>query len=405
MRNPACCFCILFLLVAVQFAVVESFVQQQQRAATEMKQQRHDDSTRLLMSSSDQLLPSSAFDTIKAGKIAVVPNFLPPLEVADLRKDAMGLHEEGRFSTDALASYGTSGNFDPTKDRAVLKLAQWKNTALGNYETRKSFAARMADVRSQLSENLGRPKLTQGDATTKYGEGSTEISYTRFGPGAFLKRHVDEHHEELKGKDGWTKPTRRSVSWLIYLNEDWDSGKYGGELKCYERITPTASAVGAKPNGDLQIGWLRASAMDPVERPVFLDSRRHASHDGNCAMYIDDPQTGGMQYVTKDFSASPILFMAGGEAMTKKLLMDRPDIASRFHFIEPPKSKIGDLLAAANSEADDEAVIEVEPNGGTLVLFDSVSLPHEVLATRQRERWATSGWFHEDQQPEHAIHD
>ena len=28
------------------------------------------------------------------------------------------------FSTDALASYGTSGNFDPTKDRAVLKLNQ-----------------------------------------------------------------------------------------------------------------------------------------------------------------------------------------------------------------------------------------------------------------------------------------
>lgn len=400
MRDSVFSYHVFFALVTLHLAVVESFLH---HSVTTLNEQRAS-STRLdLHLSGDQLLPSSAYDTIQAGKIAVIPNFLPASEVAALRKDAMRLHADRSFSTDALASYGTSGSFDPTKDRAVLKLAQWKNPQLGNYETRQRFAARMADVRSRLSTALGRPKLNEGVATTKYGEGSTEISYTRFGPGAFLKRHVDEHHEELKGKDGWSKPTRRSISWLIYLNEDWDSGKYGGELKCYERVTPTSNEVGARPNGDLQIGWLRASAMDPVERPVFMDSRRHSSTDGNCAMYIDNPNgNGGIQYVTKDFAASPILYMAGGEQMTKKLLMDRPDLASRFHFIEPPKSKIGDLLAS-QSLADDESVTEVEPNGGTLVLFDSVSLPHEVLATRQRERWATSGWFHEDQQPEHAV--
>jgi len=397
MRDSIFSYRVLFLVVAAQLVTVEGFVHYHVAPRT-----KDDGASTTRLAASDQLLPSSAYDTIRTGKIAVVPNFLPASEVTDLRKDAMGLHADGRFSTDALASYGSSGSFDPTKDRAVLKLAQWKNQELGNYDTRKRFAARMADVRSQLSRALGRPNLNQGVATTKYGEGSTEISYTRFGPGAFLKRHVDEHHEELKGKDGWSKPTRRSVSWLIYLNEDWDSGKYGGELKCYERVTPTSNEVGARPNGDLQIGWLRATAMDPIERPVFMDSRRHSSKDGNCAMYIDNPNGGGIQYVTKDFSASPILYMAGGEAMTKKLLIDRPDLASRFHFIEPPKSKIGDLLAGASSVSEDEVVTEVEPNGGTLVLFDSVSLPHEVLATRQRERWATSGWFHEDQQPEHA---
>lgn len=34
----------------------------------------------------------------------------------------MGLHADGRFTTDALASYATTGNFDPTKDRAVDKV-------------------------------------------------------------------------------------------------------------------------------------------------------------------------------------------------------------------------------------------------------------------------------------------
>ena len=35
---------------------------------------------------------------------------------------------------------------------------------------------------------------------------------------------------------------------------------------------------------------------------------------------------------------------------------------------------------------------EVAPSGGTLVLFDSQMVEHEVLATN-RERWALVGWF------------
>ena len=36
---------------------------------------------------------------------------------------------------------------------------------------------------------------------------------------------------------------------------------------------------------------------------------------------------------------------------------------------------------------------EVVPKGGTLVLFDSKTVEHEVLATN-RERLAVVGWFH-----------
>eukprot|EP00542_Grammatophora_oceanica_P017237 CAMPEP_0194047920 /NCGR_PEP_ID=MMETSP0009_2-20130614/26211_1 /TAXON_ID=210454 /ORGANISM="Grammatophora oceanica, Strain CCMP 410" /LENGTH=67 /DNA_ID=CAMNT_0038693677 /DNA_START=20 /DNA_END=219 /DNA_ORIENTATION=- len=49
--------------------------------------------------------------------------------------------------------------------------------------------------------------------------------------------------------------------------------------------------------------------------------------------------------------------------------------------------------------AGDEMLQDIDSVGGTLVLFDSVTLPHEVLATKRRDRWASSGWFHEDQQP------
>ncbi|EJK48814.1 hypothetical protein THAOC_32357 [Thalassiosira oceanica] len=39
---------------------------------------------------------------------------------------------------------------------------------------------------------------------------------------------------------------------------------------------------------------------------------------------------------------------------------------------------------------------DIVPKGGTLVLFDSASVEHEVLPTH-RERWAVVGWFLEDE--------
>jgi len=350
------------------------------------------------------LLSPSVYETVESGKIAVVPDFLPQSEIVPLRSDAQNLWDDKRFSTDALASYGSRGKFDPAKDRAVLRLPQWKNEDLGTFETRRKFGDLMAGIRNELAYKLDRPNLDKGAATSLYGRGSTEISYTRFGPGAFLKRHVDEHHEELKGTDGWAKPTRRSISWLIYLNErDWDGSVHGGQLRCFERNKCARGRLGATAGGDLQVGWLRATALDPYERPVFLDGKKH--NHGNCAMYLLD-EGSGRTYITKDFETNPIMYMAGGEELVKKLLITgRPDIARRFYLIEHTKSAI-DLLAGnknyAGSGEDaqlDEELEDVNPCGGTLVLFNSVTLPHEVLATKTRERWACSGWFHEDQQP------
>lgn len=353
----------------------------------------------------DPLLPKHVYSTIADGKIAVVPNFIPESEVTLLRQDAQNLWTEGKFATDALAGYGSTGKFDPAKDRAVLRLPQWKNSLLGNHSNRQRLESLMGSVRTELAYNLNRPHLDQGLATSMFGNGSTEISYTRFGPGAFLKRHVDEHHEELKGVDGWSKPTRRSISWLIYLNDfKWDGRTDGGQLRCFERKYRPVGRIGSSSDGDLQIGWLKASSMDPKETPVFLDSRID-SH-GDCAMYVLHGDT--RTYISKTFNAHPIMYLAGAEILMKKLLfLNRKDLADRFQMIEPPKSKISDILRGGKSDytgwgeqaSIDEELAEVEPRGGTLVLFDSVSLPHEVLATKSKERWACSGWWHEDQQP------
>ncbi|KAL7531946.1 hypothetical protein ACHAXR_004321 [Thalassiosira sp. AJA248-18] len=349
------------------------------------------------------VLPDSAINTIDRGGIAIVPNFLSPSEVSRLRNDATNLYHDGYFTVDALAGYGAKAgakdkaNFETSKDRAVLPAyipSQKKNgpfvsPTLGDVDGRKQLTSTIAALRTDLAKSLLRPGLDTPD-----GGDNHEISFTRFGPGAKLARHVDEHHEEVKGRAGWSRPTRRSISWLIYLNEEgWDANTDGGQLRTYARKVPSAFSVGSR-DGDLQIGWLTPTPNDPKERPVFLDGRR-GGISGKCALYIDSDDGGRKVYLTKEFDSDPYLHLTT-DYFVQNLLIKNHDLGSRFHYLEQPKSKLTEYLGADAGER----VKDVAPLGGTLVAFDSVALPHEVLPTMTRERWAASGWFHETQQPE-----
>ena len=328
---------------------------------------------------------------------------MSPSEVSRLRSDASTLYNDGYFTVDALAGYGKSAgakdkaSFDATKDRAVLpayipsqkKAGPFLSSTLGDVDARKKLTTKITALRSDLAKGLDRPGIDVLD----YGNDNHEISYTRFGQGALLARHIDEHHEECKGIVGWSRPTRRSLSWLVYLNEDWDANNDGGCLRTFERKTESAFSVGSR-HGDLQIGWLKSTPYDPIERPVFLDGRR-GNISGKCALYIDSNDGQRKVYLTKEFNSDPYLFLTS-DFFVQNLLIQDHDLGKRFHYLEQPKSALTSYLG----QDPGERIKDVAPAGGTLVVFDSVALPHEVLPTLSRERWAASGWFHEKQQPE-----
>ena len=362
-------------------------------------------------------LPESVLQTVEQGGIAVVNDFLSQSQVSRLRRDAQILHKDGHFIADSLAGYGKKASerdkaqFDPSKDRSVLpayipsrqRNGPFVERNLGDAQARVEFTKTIGNLRRELAIGLDRPGMDTPD-----GPNNHEISYTRFGPGAYLKRHNDEHHEELKGVNGWSKSTRRSLSWLVYLNDpDWNAETDGGSLRTYQRKAKSSAAVGAR-QGDLQIGWLTPTRSDPFERPVFLDGRREGT-SGNCALYVDDfrrDDTNSRErlYLTKNFMADPYLFLST-DWVVQHVLIHNPELGNRFHYLEPPKSLLTEYWDKYNAEQrgiitrnDGEYVLDVAPTGGTLVMFDSVALPHEVMATFERERWATSGWFHEAQQ-------
>ena len=334
-------------------------------------------------------------------------NSLPSPEVALLRADAEALHAGGAFKADALASYSAGkgdAKFDPAHDRMVMpsffpstgKDGPFVDYArVGDGVARRRFATRIGSLRNELATKLeGRPTLA-ADAPRTH-----EMSYTRYGPGAFLPRHTDEHHAELKkahpvaSGDEHLKvaaapssgapaavPSRRSVTWLVYLNDDWNVGSDGGELRVHERGAPPAHHVGfGARSADLQIGWLRATATER-EQPVFLDASR-PSPQGNCALYCyvdgdDAPASDAtapaarVRDVSRPFNANPALYLAGGDVFARKLLVDDPADARRFHLIDAPKSAASAFLPTPGERGEDggERVRDIAPMGGTLVLF------------------------------------
>ena len=76
---------------------------------------------------------------------------------------------------------------------------------------------------------------------------------------------------------------------------------------------------------------------------------------------------------------------------------DSPADAKRFHLIDARQTLVSSMLPSPGPEGEDggERVRDIVPTAGTLVMFDSVSLPHEVLESKGRERYGIQGWFHE----------
>ena len=145
-----------------------------------------------------------------------------------LRNDARFLFKNGEFRPDGLTNTAISKEqqgFTVKYDRQTFRGgADWESD-VGDFSARTEFKNGMTKLREQLALELDRPSL-QTDGRRRH-----EMTYNWYESGAKLGRHLDEHHEETKGVKGWLLGTRRSVTWLVYLNSGWEE-KDGGALRC-----------------------------------------------------------------------------------------------------------------------------------------------------------------------------
>lgn len=341
---------------------------------------------------SPSLISQDDIRTISRGGVAVIPNWLPPHLIKSMRADARELFEAGQFQPDGLTNTARGRDeqgFTKKADRQTFRGGAGWGSDVGDKVARDEFADRMRRLRGELALGLDRPTLEPE------GERKHEMTYNWYEPGAKLGRHLDEHHEETKGVKGWQMPTRRSVTWLVYLNEGWEVEE-GGALRCFPRSEGDMSSIDVQVGaheGNLQVGWIDG------RDPVFLDCFRPS---GGAALYrLVASSEGGEQerqiLSSGDFDvpAQPIEFA--------RFLPPE----AREAFTQISTSRLDPRFASAGSSvpvtdfdcSDERTILDVTPAAGTLVLFDSVSLPHLVReVTGKRQRIAATGWFHEDSQ-------
>jgi Rps23 Pro-64 3,4-dihydroxylase Tpa1-like proline 4-hydroxylase len=425
--------------------------------------------------SSSSYLSNHDIQRIAHGGVAIIPNFLPPHLTHALRNDAKQLFILNQFRPDGLTNTALRANtpeaqgFSVKADRQTFRGgAGWDDSTIGNGNARREFASLMDTLRCELAVGLNRPSLmkqnnndtTNNQQQLQQQQPRHEMTYNWYEPGAKLGRHLDEHHEETKGVQGWLRPSRRSVTWLVYLNENWDSSE-GGILRCFPRsekqfFTETQhdnnnddggsnavqqqqqqqQQVGAH-NGNLQVGWIKDD-ITGYDHPVFLDCFRPSggaalyrvvannnNYDNNISLNEQQQQQQQQEHQTMiqvlslmdfDVPTQPIEFR-------KFLLLEVQDkfeqistsrLDKRFVTTNNPNSNNNftteDVVRQHQLNGNDDTIIDndnnsgmtvvdILPTGGTLVLFDSVTLPHLVQeVTGSRQRIAATGWFHEDSQ-------
>ena len=172
-------------------------------------------------------------ESVLSGRVYQHENFLNEEEIQILVDDIDRLTREKKMMPSGLSNTNKGGNQQfGESDRTTCPVPWWVDSLQGNTLTfgtdsdedsavLNRVSNKIQDLRHCVASVLKRP--TMKEAAYEH-----ECYYSRSTVGASLKRHMDERHEETKGPRGWIQPSRRSVSWLIYLS---DANIQGGELR------------------------------------------------------------------------------------------------------------------------------------------------------------------------------
>jgi SM-20-related protein len=176
------------------------------------------------------------------------PGFLPPGRTEALRRESQALYEAGRFHA---AGIGREAAHQPAvRGDEILWLEEQAILA-------PEAACLLRDEFSHLRDAI--------NAETFLGLQDFEGHYAVYPAGARYARHVDRFKSD----------SRRTISVVLYLNEDWSAGD-GGELCLYRDLADGQAAVKIAPRG----GTLVCFLSDTVPHEVLEARRQRLSLTG-----------------------------------------------------------------------------------------------------------------------------
>lgn len=198
----------------------------------------------------------------------------------------------------------------------------------------------------------------------------------------------------------------------------------GGELRSFHPSVAVRNGPCGSHEGDLQVAWLahsRSSGGSPEDyvEPVFLDCWKRVegvSSGPSAVLYTlsAGSNAGPDCAVPAPSIRRPISqtfpLHEGSTGVTIRdfgpFLLDQTANAPVLALLEDlalqPESDQMDALSDTMIRC---SVRDTSPRGGSLVVFDSVCVPHEVRTTVSGQRVALAGWFHEEVQsfPDWAL--
>lgn len=363
--------------------------------------------------------PSTVKKAIYSGRVYQHKNFLSEDQINIVLAEIAQFEEKGGFQRKGLSNtVSKNQTFDRKLDRTICPVP-WFLDALEGKDTRE-IPSLLRKLQIHLSDVLERPTIS--DLSMAH-----ECYYSKSEPGSRLPRHMDERHEELKASKGWLLPSRRSLSWLIYLSDpsDWDLERNGGALRTF----PQRHAIESDSthDGNLQIGWLVSDDDEAPSRPVYLDSWFPAVGivaddtiaEPHCALYALDEQGKKQQltrpYLTEHLQGMTMPDFLKAYAQNDSIARNSKEpplpinsrVARQFSepllFIDSRVARQFSLLEDRKDwdegkDPDGSEIVDIVPERGSLVVFDSVKLPHQVQLIHSGTRLALAGWFHEKTQ-------
>lgn len=246
-----------------------------------------------------QAISAAQQQSLFDNRFLVIPRWLSASDTEELRADTLAVHDAHGFDSHVgTLNKGTMQlNHDIRRSRQC-NLYPPPSNAAGSVQTRASLIKAVNNLREELQQSLtlNLPPLAPFQ---------TELNYLLYPSGGHYMRHLD-----VPGKDdGWQFVgrqahdggsfngcrTRRVVSFILYLNENWDVAS-GGELRVFpsggdfEDVLPEGGTLVLLMSRDLEhlvretrrerqcvVGWFKEETHErtPDRDPFSLRSRDH----------------------------------------------------------------------------------------------------------------------------------
>lgn len=146
---------------------------------------------------------TAAIEALAERHYAVIPDYLSPDLLRDLRTECEAMHAEGLFHAAGIGRGAGQHRNTTIRGDSICWLEE-------TFPAGGRYLALMEQWRNALNRTLF------------LGLRSYESHYAHYEPGSFYRKHVDRHRDN----------DARTITTVCYLNADWPAGA-GGEIRLY----------------------------------------------------------------------------------------------------------------------------------------------------------------------------